>query len=119
MTKREKIQIHKLLILEAEFQELLIPCLQKCARGRWGLFGAYDRIKEDNPNLGRFLTWPEADRLRELAITIQTIRADSGERNDCCDEFLRLCALHRPNDPGEPKIAREFLDRIGKNQRQT
>ena len=118
MNKREKIRIKKLQTLEAEFLELLATCLQQCARGRWGLFGAYDRIKEENPNLTRILTWPEADQLREHAISIQAIRAESGGRNECCDEFLRLCVLHRPNDPGEPKLAREFLDRIERDHNQ-
>jgi len=98
----------KLEVLEAEFRELLVPCLQQCARGRWGLFGAYDRF----PEVKQWVDWSEANRLRELAVSIRTLRLESGERNELCEEFLKLCTLHRPNDPGEPKLATSLLNRI-------
>jgi hypothetical protein len=107
MKRRDKIQIERLKQLEAEFSELLIPCLQQCSHGRWGLFGAYDRFPEIE-------AWPEFERVRGLAISIRAIRAASGERNELCEEFLGLSKFHRPNDPGEPKLAKAFLERIEK-----
>ena len=92
--------------MEQEFQELLIPGLQKCAKGRWGLFAAYDAVPG-------FENWsPGGRRLRELAKSIQAIRSESGERSELCEEFLSLCTFHKPNDPGEPKLAKAFLKRI-------
>jgi len=34
------------------------------------------------------------------------------ERDALCDEFLDLCTIHGEYDPGEPRLAREFLKRI-------
>jgi hypothetical protein len=106
MSRRDKIQQKQLAALEAEFRETLVHCLRACARGRWGLFGAYDRF----PQLNAY--WPEKDRLRELAVSIQTIHAESGGHNALCDEFLNLRTMHGPNDPGEPRLASAFLKRI-------
>ena len=108
MSRRDKIQLRKLTALETEFRETLIPCLRECARGRWGLFGAYDHF----PGVNAWIRWPQKDRLHELAASIQAIREEFGERNPLCDEFLALCAMHRANDPGEPKLATVFLERI-------
>jgi len=108
MSRRDQVKFERLSQLEDEFKELLIPCLEQSARGRWGLFGAYDRF----PELARFVIWPEKDRLRELAISIRSIRSEVGERNELCEEFLETCTLHRANDPGEPKLASAFLERI-------
>jgi hypothetical protein len=108
MNRRDRIEAQRLAQLEAEFEELLIPCLKQCARGRWGLFGAYDRF----PELKTHLNWPEKDRLRDLANIIRSIRSKAGEKNELCEEFLTMCTLHRANDPGEPKLATEFLERI-------
>ena len=111
-TKRQRIRNKELEALKAEFRDLLVPCLKKCARGRWGLFGAHDRIIQQNSNLSSAVAWPEAKKLRELASSIRTTLAHSGERDNLCDEFLRLCDLHKANDPGEPKLASSFLKEI-------
>src|SRR3974390_1479922 len=102
MPRRDKIKAQQLAELETEFNELLIPCLQRCARGCWGLFGAYDRF----PEIMRWLNWPEAERLRELAVSIRSMLVASGERNEHAEENLRQCTFHGPSDPGEPKIAK-------------
>jgi hypothetical protein len=106
MKKRDKIRARELEAMEQEFQELLIPCLQTCAEGRWGLFGAYDAFPG-------FENWsPGGNRLRELPKSIQAIRRESGGRSELCEEFLSLCTSHKPNDPSEPKLAKAFLERI-------
>jgi hypothetical protein len=94
--------------LDAAFRAMLIPCLEECALGRWGLFGQNDHGGET----ARHQPWPEADRCRELALTVQATLAQSGERNALCDEFLDLCTIHGENDPGEPRLSRMFLKRI-------
>jgi hypothetical protein len=114
--KRSGIQERKLDELEREFHELLIPCLKQCLHGRWGLFGAYDRVKRQNPGLARGLSWPEADRLRELATEIGNLKSEFGANNWMCEEFLRMCSLHGASDPGEPKLAETFLKQIEDRQ---
>ena len=93
------------------FREQLMALLEECALGRWGLFGV-----NQSPEAKKYNAWPEADRLRELAMALQSILAQSGERNALCDEFLDLCTIHGENDPGEPRLARTFLARIEKGQ---
>jgi hypothetical protein len=92
------------------FREQLIALLEECARGRRGLFSEYEYLGDEGH------AWPEAARLRELAAGLQSILAQSGERNALCDEFLDLCTIHGENDPGEPRLARTFLARIEKGE---
>ena len=108
MTKREKIRGAELEQLETEFRSLLIPCLEKCASGRWGLFGQNDSVDPE----GRYWNWPEATRLKELAREIEAIHKQFGTQNEDCDELLRLCSLRGSNISGESKLAAEFLHRL-------
>jgi hypothetical protein len=111
MTRSDKIQERRLTELEAEFQPLLIDCLEQSSRGRYGLFGQNAHIE----HYDRIFRWPEAKRVKELAAEIQTIHASFGSSNKTCEEFQRFCALsasHQQNTPGEPKLASEFLARI-------
>ena len=93
--------------LTTAFRDQLLSCLQECARGRRGLFCEYEHFGEADER-----GWPEASRLRELAAALQAILAQSEERDALCDEFLDLCTIHGEYDPGEPRLAREFLKRI-------
>jgi hypothetical protein len=114
--KRDNIRDRRIEELEREFSELLIPCLQSCASGRWGLFGAHDRIKQQNPHPAAGLSWPEADYLRELAALIRNFKSEFGSNNWLCEEFLRRCSMHGANDPGEPKLAASFLEEIEQHE---
>jgi hypothetical protein len=89
------------------FADQLMACLDECARGRRGLFSDVSLTEDEQ---GR--AWPEAERLRELAIALQAILNQDGERNALCDEFLDLCSMHGESHPGEPRLARAFLARI-------
>jgi hypothetical protein len=100
-----------LTILSDAFRAMLVPCLEECAQGRWGLFGVNHSEEGE-----KYLPWPEADRARELALSIQSVLAQSGERDPLCDEFLDLCTIHGENDPGEPRLARDFLKRIDRGE---
>ena len=91
--------------LARAFSDQLLACLDECARGRKGLFSE-NLSDEDEP------TWPEAARLRELAIALQGIFAQQEERNALVDEFLDLCTIHGESHPGERRLARTFLERI-------
>ena len=89
--------------LARAFGDQLLACLDECARGRRGLFS--DPVNEESP-------WPDAARLRELAVALQSIFAQQEQRNALCDEFLDLCTIHGECHPGERKLARAFLERI-------
>ncbi len=92
--------------LARAFSEQLLACLDECARGRKGLFSEYVSGDEETAS------WPEAERLRELALALQGVFAQQEERNALCDEFLDLCTMHGESHPGERKLARAFLERI-------
>lgn len=95
--------------LTTAFRDQLLACLEECAHGRAGLFVEYECRDE-----GR--AWPEASRLRELAAALQGVLAQSEQRDPLCDEFLELCTIHGEYDPGESRLAREFLKRIEKGE---
>ncbi len=100
---RDELPSDQLDALSRVFSEQLLACLDECARGRTGLFS--EPIDDEN-------SWPEAARLRELAVALQNIFAQNEERNALCDEFLDLCTIHGESHPGERKLARAFLERI-------
>jgi AcrR family transcriptional regulator len=87
------------------FRAQLLPCLEECAAGRNGLF--VESATDD---------WPLAARLRELAFALQQIFAQSGGRCALADEFLDLCTIHGEHNPGEQRLARQFLERIENGQ---
>ena len=91
------------------FREQLLACLEECAQGRRGLFAEHEHLGEEH-------AWPEASRLRELAAALQAIYAQDEERNALCDEFLDLCTMHGEYDPGEARLAREFMRRIDRGE---
>ena len=95
----------------APFSEQLLACLDECARGRKGLFSD-EHLGGDEEDGG----WPEAARLRELAVALQGIFAQQEEQNALCDEFLDLCTIHGESHPGERKLARAFLERIERGE---
>jgi hypothetical protein len=110
MDPRDAMEPVQLEALNRAFSEQLLVCLDECARGRRGLFSEY--VTEDGEEGG----WPEAARLRELAVALQNVLARQEERNALCDEFLDLCTIHGESHPGERKLARAFLERIERGE---
>jgi hypothetical protein len=106
MDPRDEVDPNELEMLARAFSEQLLACLDECARGRSGLFSEYVGDEDAGGD------WPEAERLRELAIALQGIFAQQEERNALCDEFLDLCTIHGESHPGERKLARAFIERI-------
>jgi hypothetical protein len=100
----------QLEMLAQVFCAQLMACLDECARGRRGLFSSYEGGAAGGGS------WPEAAQLRELALALQGIFAQQGERNALCDEFLDLCSIHGESDPGERRLARSFLERIERGE---
>lgn len=105
------IPAEQLDALNDAFRALLLPCLEECAQGRSGLFG-----QNQSREAATLRDWPQAEQARELALSVQAVLAQSGERNALCDEFLDLCTMHGEYHPGEPRLAREFLKRIDRGE---
>ena len=110
MDPRDEIDLAQLETLASVFREQLLACLEECALGRRGLFSHLDG--DDGEERG----WPEADRLRELALALQGVFTLQERRNELSDEFLDLCSIHGESNPGERKLARAFLSRIEKGE---
>ena len=101
--------------LAQAFCEQLMACLDECARGRKGLFSDVKLLGDDEH------AWPEAARLRELALALQGVLAQQDwaqqeRHNALCDEFLDLCSIHGESHPGERKLARAFLELIERGE---
>jgi hypothetical protein len=112
MDPRDTMDSEQFEMLAGAFRAQLLACLEECAQGRRGLFSSAVSLGE-NPEPQ---AWPEAERLRELALALQGILAQTGEQNALCDEFLDLCSIHGESDPGERRLARSFLDRIERGE---
>ncbi|HEV2324493.1 MAG TPA: hypothetical protein VGS10_11140 [Terracidiphilus sp.] len=97
---------------EQAFAEQLTACLDECARGRKGLFSDY----EDEDGEGASAGWPEAARLRELALALHAASVRMGRGNALAEEFLDLCSIHGESHPGERKLARTFLERTERGE---
>ena len=110
MNSRDQIESDQLDSLSRVFADQLLACLEGCAHGRRGLFSDYVSRDEDEDS------WPEAARLRELALALQQVFAQQEQRNALCDEFLDLCSIHGESHPGEPRLARDFLARIERGE---
>ncbi len=106
MDPRDEVESSQLEMMAQAFSDQLLACLDACARGRKGLFSDVDLLGDEEGG------WPEAARLRELAMGLQGIFAQQEERNALCDEFLDLCSMHGESNPGERRLARTFLERI-------
>lgn len=112
MDPRDAMNPEQLETLIQAFGNQLMACLDECARGRKGLFGDLELLGEE----GGAAAWPQAARLRELALALQGLLNQQGERNALCDEFLDLCSMHGESHPGERKLARAFLERIERGE---
>lgn len=104
MTKGDAIRQRRLESLEPEFGLFLRRVLKECAAGRWGLFGQNNHLDES-----KYLQWPEAEHLKEMAREIRSIREDSGKQNREVELFLQYCSLRGANVAGEPKLAKSLL----------
>jgi hypothetical protein len=105
MTQGAQARHERLSQLEAEFEPLLLSCLQQAANGRYGLFGQNDHLDPER----RYWNWPEARRVVEMAEDIRALRSEAGEMNNLAERLLHFRSLRGSNVPGEPKLAKQFL----------
>ena len=112
MDPRDQLPPDQLEALSRAFSDQLGACLEECARGRRGLFSDVTLLEDDETSR----EWPEAARLRELAMALQNVFAQHEQRNALCEEFLDLCSMHGESHPGEARLARMFLARIDRGE---
>lgn len=112
MDPRDQLADDQLEALSKAFSDQLLACLEECAHGRRGLFSDLELAGDEK----RDRAWPEAARLRQLAVAMQSVFAQHEQRNPLCDEFLDLCSMHGESHPGEPRLARMFQARIERNE---
>jgi hypothetical protein len=110
MDPRNEVERNQLELLAGAFREQLLACLEECARGRRGLFSGHEHLSGEADDAA----WPEAARLRELAIALQGVFAQQERQNALSDEFLDLCSIHGEGNPGERRLARALIERIEK-----
>lgn len=116
MDPRDEMDPIQLEILAQAFCGQLMACLDECARGRKGLFSEYEHLGGQGGSEDEDYSWPEAARLRELAVALQGVLTQQEQRNALCDEFLDLCTIHGESHPGERKLARALLRRIERGE---
>ena len=112
MDPRDAMESSELDALSRVFSDQLQACLEECSQGRRGLFSDVE-FTADAEEVG---AWPEAARLRELALALQNVFAQQEKPNALADEFLDLCSMHGESHPGESRLARQFLARIERGQ---
>ena len=112
MDPRDHLATDQLETLRRAFTDQLQACLEECAHGRPGLFSDLEFTGDEEHNRA----WPEAARLRELALALQSVFAQHEQSHALCDEFLDLCSMHGESNPGEPRLARMFLARIERGE---
>lgn len=110
MNEQEEGEVLGTEALGAIFVDQLLACLEECAQGRCGLFSSSEHLG------GEVDPWPEAARLRELAMALQNALSQQESNSPFVDEFLDLCTIHGESNPGEPRLAREFLRRIDRGE---
>ena|SRR5579884_1494011 len=108
MTRSSKVQNDRLRQLEADFEPLLLSCLRETANGRYGLFGQNEHLDPEH----KYSKWSEAQKLVGMAEEIQSLRSEFGESNALAKRLLELRSLRGSNVPGEPKLAKRFLEDV-------
>lgn len=98
-------------LLEARFRERLIDALQKCAAGRWGLFGRNDAaLAADFGKVPEWMRSQAADDLLEKGNEIDLLRQSIGlGPYELYHRYLAYRSRRGQDEPGEPKLARKFL----------
>lgn len=98
------------LELEAEYEAVLLDALHRVAAGSWGLFG-------HNKDRAAHAKWqPTVTDLCDRGEEIDQLRTSLGlEPFALHEEFEASRGPVASNAPGEPKQARAWLERLGKD----
>ena len=97
--------------LEAEYERLLRDALEKCAAGRWGLFGRNAKLMRREPEY--------VLELLALGEEIEQMRRKLGNPNpfEAHAHLLLLRANGSANAPGEPRLAKQWLSDWSQGER--
>jgi hypothetical protein len=107
-------------IAEERYQTRLNAALKTCASGVWGLFGRNDAAHAASP-IAASLRGFDAEELLALGQSIGRLRERLGyvETFALNERFLsHRRAAKDPNAPGEPKLARMFIEEL-ESERET
>lgn len=108
-TQREERLCRELEGMEADFRARLLGALAHCAEGNWGLFGQNDHI----PGSERWNAESGAPELLTLGAEIAGLRDKLGlVPFELHARLLALRGQTGANTPGEPKLARAWLDEL-------
>lgn len=93
--------------IEAEYRQLLVAALERCAAGKWGLFG-------HGKDRQMIALWaPTIEELNDLADQIDEARDRLGlPIFDLHAEFLASRGPADPSAVGEPKQAKAWLAKL-------
>jgi hypothetical protein len=114
-TRRQKSEA-QLRSLEAQFSTNLVAALRECAGGTWGMFGRNDGFiavqGRTTPKMSRSKT---AEELLATGEEIERLRTELGitESYPHFKRFLEYRQMKGSNVPGEPKLAVQFLEKLG------
>jgi hypothetical protein len=100
--------------LEDLYRELLLEALWVCARGRYGLIVHNDHaLSQYGAQLRSRLQDPAVAELLDLGAKIERLRHGTGlEPFRLHERLLKMRSSHDSNTPGEPKLARQWLDEL-------
>jgi hypothetical protein len=115
--RRERIE-RGLASLEAEYRDKLAVALRACAGGYWGLFGQNNDAVLPDRLRTEIYEKSGMDQLMSLAAEIEAFRKQL-EISEPFPLHARLLAAQGnkgSNHPGEPKLARAWLDELEKQK---
>ncbi|MEO7202661.1 MAG: hypothetical protein ABI431_07510 [Candidatus Tumulicola sp.] len=107
-----------LTIAEERYKTRLNAALKTCASGVWGLFGTNDAAHAASP-LAASLRSFDAEELLTLGQSVGRLRERLGyvEAFALHERFLSYRrAAKDPNAPGEPKLARMFIEELEREE---
>lgn len=89
-----------------EYRVVLTRALTDCAAGCWGIFGQNEHLRGNEKPA-------DLDELRDLAGAIDRLRARIGDVPFALhEEFEAARGPVDPNAPGEPKLAKAWLEKL-------
>jgi hypothetical protein len=114
-TSRQQRLVTRLHSRESDFQATLIEELRACAAGEWGMFGQNEGAYATLGGRTRKLVSSVEKDLLARATEIERLRDELGhtEPFPLSRRYREYRDMRGPNAPGEPKLAKLFLQELG------
>jgi hypothetical protein len=105
----------RLRLLESEFQAELVHALHACAAGKWGMFAQNERLYAELGEQTRTLMSSVEKDLLARATEIEHLREQLGYADPfpLAQRYREYREMRGPNVPGEPNLAKLFLQELG------